>query len=35
MWKLYDFSVTQILRAINFEGARIAKDLILTHLDEF
>ena len=29
MWKFHDFSVTQILREINFKDARIAKSLIL------
>ena len=32
MWKFHDFSVTQILREINFEESRNAKSAILSHL---
>ena len=33
MWKFYDFSITQILREINFWDSRSAKAAILTHLE--
>ena len=33
MWKFHDFSITQILREINFEDSRSAKSAILTHLE--
>ena len=33
MWKFQDFSVTQILREINFGELRSAKSAILTHLE--
>ena len=32
-WKCHDFSVTQILREINFWDSRNAKPAILTHLE--
>ena len=32
VWKFHDFTVTQILREINFEDARSAQSAILTHL---
>ena len=32
VWKFHDFSITQILREINFRGSRIAKTAVLTHL---
>ena len=32
MWKLQDFSATQILREINFEHSGSAKSAISTHL---
>ena len=32
MWKFHDFSITQILREINFGDSRSAKSAILTHL---
>ena len=31
VWKLHDFSITQILREINFGDSRSAKSAILTH----
>ena len=33
MWKLKDFSITQILRVINFGVSGSAKSAILTHLE--
>ena len=33
MWKFHDFSITQILREINFGDSRSAKSAILTHLE--
>ena len=33
VWKLHDFSITQILREINFEDSRSAKSAILTDLE--
>ena len=33
MWKCNDFSITQILREINFEDSRVLKSAILTHLE--
>ena len=33
VWKFHDFSITQILREINFWGFRSAKSAILTHLE--
>ena len=33
VWKFHDFSITQILREINFEECRSAKPAILTHLE--
>ena len=33
MWKFQDFSVTQILREINFWDSKNAKLAILTHLE--
>ena len=33
MWKIYDFSITQILREINFWDSRSAKSAILTHIE--
>ena len=33
MWKFHDFTITQILREINFEDSRSAKSAILTHLE--
>ena len=33
VWKFHDFSVTQILREINFGDSTSAKSAILTHLD--
>ena len=33
MWKFQDFSITYILREINFGGSRSAKPAILTHLE--
>ena len=33
VWKFHDFSITQILREINFEDSRRAKSAILTHLE--
>ena len=33
VWKLQSFSITQILREINFEGCRSAKSAISTHLE--
>ena len=33
MWKFQDFSITQILREINFEESRSAKSAIVTHLE--
>ena len=32
MWKFDDFSITQILREINFGNSRSAKSVILAHL---
>ena len=32
MWKFQDFSITQILREINFDDSTSAKSAILTHL---
>ena len=31
VWKLHNFSITQILREINFGSSRNAKSVILTH----
>ena len=33
MWKFHDFSITLILREINFGDSRSAKSTILTHLE--
>ena len=33
MWKFQDFSITQILREINFWDSQSAKSAILTHLE--
>ena len=33
VWKFHDFSITQILREINFGDSRSAKSAILTHLE--
>ena len=33
LWKFHDFSITQILREINFGDSRSAKSAILTHLE--
>ena len=33
MRKFHDFDITQILRVIQFEDARIAKSAIFTHLE--
>ena len=33
MWKFHDFSITQILREINFGDFKSAKSAILTHLE--
>ena len=33
MWKFHDFSITQILREINFGDSKSAKSAILTHLE--
>ena len=33
MWKFHDFSITQILREINFGDSRGAKSAISTHLE--
>ena len=33
VWKFHDFSITQILREINFWDSRSAKSAILTHLE--
>ena len=33
VWKLQDFSTTQILREINFEDYKSEKSAILTHLE--
>ena len=33
MWKFHDFSITQILREINFGDSRNAKSAISTHLE--
>ena len=33
VWKFQDFSITQILREINFEDSRSAKSAILTHFE--
>ena len=33
VWKFLDFSITQILREINFEDSRSAKFAILIHLE--
>ena len=33
VWKFTDFSITQILREINFGDSRNAKSAILTHLE--
>ena len=33
MWKFHDFSITRILREINFRDSRSAKSPILTHLE--
>ena len=35
VWKFRDFSVTQILREINFEDSKSAKSAILTQLEAF
>ena len=32
MWKFYDFSITQILREVNFGDSRSVKSAILPHL---
>ena len=33
VWKLQNFSITQILREINFENSRSEKSAILTHFE--
>ena len=33
MWKFHDFSITHILREINFGDSTRAKSAILTHLE--
>ena len=33
VWKFHDFSITQILREINFGDSTSAKSAILTHLE--
>ena len=33
MWIFQDFSITDILREINFKDSRSAKSAILTHLE--
>ena len=33
MWKFQDFSITQVLREINFGDSGSAKSAILTHLE--
>ena len=33
VWKFHDFSITQILREINFGDSRSAKSAISTHLE--
>ena len=33
MWKFHDFSISQILREINFGDSRNAKSAILTYLE--
>ena len=33
MWKFANFSITQILREINFGDSRSAKAALLTHLE--
>ena len=33
VWKFHDFSITQILREINFVDSRSAKSAISTHLE--
>ena len=33
MWKFHDFSITQILREINFGDSSSAKSAIITHLE--
>ena len=33
VWKFPDFSITQILREINFENSRSAKYAVFTHLE--
>ena len=33
VWKFHDFSITQILREINFVDSRSAQSAISTHLD--
>ena len=33
VWKFHDFSITQILREINFGDSRSAKSAILAYLD--
>ena len=33
MWKFHDFSITEILREINFGDSKSAKSAILTHLE--
>ena len=33
VWKFQDFSITQILREINFSDSKSAKSAILTHLE--
>ena len=33
MWKFHDFSITEILREINFGGSRSAKSAISKHLE--
>ena len=33
MWKFHEFSITEILREINFGDSRSGKPAILTHLE--
>ena len=33
VWKFHDFSITQILREINFGDPTSAKSVILTHVE--
>ena len=35
VWKLHNFSVTQILREFNFRDFRSAKSAVSTHLEAF